>query len=162
MMATEDSGEETDPASVVTQIDGGGILDTARFAFCTKPRIRMPETGPTLTMDTNRTLGSPEVSHQMTLDWSGMETRTGPASHILKDGNRVTESPSEGIGGRILPNTASPDGSAALPSVPPPRTCGLLGTVDEGDGLDGQEYEEEEVVFSLTAPPLNQYVHHQV
>lgn len=156
MMATEDGGEETDPASVVTQIDGGGILDTARFAFCTKPRIRMPETGPTLTMDTNRSMGSPELSHQMALDWSGT------ASHIVKDGTRVAESPSEGIGGRILPNTASPDGSAALPSVPPPRTCGLLGTVDEGDGLDGQEYEEEEVVFSLTAPPLNQYVHYEV
>lgn len=155
-MATEDGGEETDPASVVTQIDGGGILDTARFAFCTKPRIRMPETGPTLTMDTNRSMGSPELSHQMALDWSGT------TSHIVKDGTRVAESPSEGIGGRILPNTASPDGSAALPSVPPPRTCGLLGTVDEGDGLDGQEYEEEEVVFSLTAPPLNQYVHYEV
>ncbi|XP_041915431.1 ras GTPase-activating protein 1 [Alosa sapidissima] len=159
MMATDDGGEETDPASVMTQIDGGGILDTARFAFCTKPRIRMPETGPTLTMDTNRSLGSPEVSHQMTIDWSGVESKTGTASHILKDGNRVTDSPSEGSGGRILPNTASPDGSAALPSVPPPRTCGILGTVDEGDGLDGQEYEEEEVVFSLTAPPLNQWYH---
>lgn len=156
-MATEDCGEETDPASLVTQIDGAGVLDTARFAFCPKPRMRMPETGPTLAMDTNRTLGSPEVSHRMSLDWSlGVESKPGTVSQINKDGNRVAEFPSEGIGGQILPNTASPDGSAALPLVPPPRTCGILGTVDEGDGLDCQEYEEEEVVFSLTAPPLNQ------
>lgn len=155
-MATED-GEETDPASLLTQIDGGGIMDTARFAGFPKPRMRMPETGPTSAVDTNRSLGSPEVPHRLT-DWSaGVEAKTGTAAVIPKDGNRVAESPSEGVGSRILPNAASPDGSAALPSVPPPRTAaGILGTVDEADGLDGQEYEEEEVVFSLSAPPPNQ------
>ncbi|XP_063066091.1 ras GTPase-activating protein 1 [Engraulis encrasicolus] len=159
MMATED-GEETDPASLLTQIDGGGIMDTARFAGFPKPRMRMPETGPTSAVDTNRSLGSPEVPHRLT-DWSaGVEAKTGTAAVIPKDGNRVAESPSEGVGSRILPNAASPDGSAALPSVPPPRTAaGILGTVDEADGLDGQEYEEEEVVFSLSAPPPNQWYH---
>lgn len=48
-----------------------------------------------------------------------------------------------------------------FPPLPPPPpqlpTLGAgLGTVDEGDSLDGPEYEEEEVAIPLTAPPTNQ------
>lgn len=42
-----------------------------------------------------------------------------------------------------------------LPPPPPPLSGGL-GTVDEGDSLDGPEYEEEEVAIPLNAPPTNQ------
>lgn len=42
------------------------------------------------------------------------------------------------------------------PPPPPPPLAGGLGTVDEGDSLDGPEYEEEEVAIPLNAPPTNQ------
>ncbi|NXE38304.1 RASA1 protein, partial [Ptilorrhoa leucosticta] len=42
---------------------------------------------------------------------------------------------------------------------PPPPLAGGLGTVDEGDSLDGPEYEEEEVAIPLNAPPTNQWYH---
>ncbi|XP_064260493.1 ras GTPase-activating protein 1 isoform X1 [Passer domesticus] len=45
------------------------------------------------------------------------------------------------------------------PLPPPPALAGGLGTVDEGDSLDGPEYEEEEVAIPLNAPPTNQWYH---
>lgn len=50
-------------------------------------------------------------------------------------------------------------GGGFPPLPPPPQLPPLgsgLGTVDEGDSLDGPEYEEEEVAIPLTAPPTNQ------
>ncbi|ETE70240.1 Ras GTPase-activating protein 1, partial [Ophiophagus hannah] len=41
----------------------------------------------------------------------------------------------------------------------PPLPAGGLSTVDEGDSLDGPEYEEEEVAIPLNAPPTNQWYH---
>ncbi|XP_006913266.1 ras GTPase-activating protein 1 [Pteropus alecto] len=65
----------------------------------------------------------------------------------------TTSSPAEtfGAGGGFPP----------LPPPPPqlPPLSGGLGTVDEGDSLDGPEYEEEEVAIPLTAPPTNQWYH---
>lgn len=53
---------------------------------------------------------------------------------------------------------AADPGNAAFPPLPPPPPplAGGLGTVDEGDSLDGPEYEEEEVAIPLNAPPTNQ------
>uniref|UniRef100_A0A8B9SZW2 Ras GTPase-activating protein 1 n=1 Tax=Anas platyrhynchos TaxID=8839 RepID=A0A8B9SZW2_ANAPL len=45
------------------------------------------------------------------------------------------------------------------PPPPPPPPAGALGAVDEGDSLDGPEYEEEEVAIPLNAPPTNQWYH---
>uniref|UniRef100_A0A8D1XMX3 RAS p21 protein activator 1 n=1 Tax=Sus scrofa TaxID=9823 RepID=A0A8D1XMX3_PIG len=53
-------------------------------------------------------------------------------------------------------------GGGFPPLPPPPQLPPLgagLGTVDEGDSLDGPEYEEEEVAIPLTAPPTNQWYH---
>ncbi|EPQ10956.1 Ras GTPase-activating protein 1, partial [Myotis brandtii] len=53
-------------------------------------------------------------------------------------------------------------GGGFPPLPPPPQLPALgagLGTVDEGDSLDGPEYEEEEVAIPLTAPPTNQWYH---
>uniref|UniRef100_A0ABM5FTG7 Ras GTPase-activating protein 1 isoform X3 n=1 Tax=Pogona vitticeps TaxID=103695 RepID=A0ABM5FTG7_9SAUR len=48
-------------------------------------------------------------------------------------------------------------GFPPLPPPPqPPLPAGGLSTVDEGDSLDGPEYEEEEVAIPLNAPPTNQ------
>ncbi|XP_048147564.1 ras GTPase-activating protein 1 isoform X2 [Corvus hawaiiensis] len=53
---------------------------------------------------------------------------------------------------------AADSGFPPLPPPPPPLAGGL-GTVDEGDSLDGPEYEEEEVAIPLNAPPTNQWYH---
>uniref|UniRef100_A0AAY5E7X9 Ras GTPase-activating protein 1 n=1 Tax=Electrophorus electricus TaxID=8005 RepID=A0AAY5E7X9_ELEEL len=45
------------------------------------------------------------------------------------------------------------------PPPPPPPGYGAHGSVDESDQQDGPEYEEEEAVFSLSAPPTNQWYH---
>lgn len=62
-------------------------------------------------------------------------------------------------GALLLPSeTLGPGGGfppLPLPPQLPPSGSGL-GTVDEGDSLDGPEYEEEEVAIPLTAPPTNQ------
>uniref|UniRef100_A0A663F734 Ras GTPase-activating protein 1 n=1 Tax=Aquila chrysaetos chrysaetos TaxID=223781 RepID=A0A663F734_AQUCH len=62
------------------------------------------------------------------------------------------------------PGTAASVVAAAFPPLPPPPPpppplAGGLGTVDEGDSLDGPEYEEEEVAIPLNAPPTNQWYH---
>ncbi|KAL8203663.1 UNVERIFIED_CONTAM: hypothetical protein K2H54_059037 [Gekko kuhli] len=54
-------------------------------------------------------------------------------------------------------STATSGGFPPLPPPPqPPLPAGGLSTVDEGDSLDGPEYEEEEVAIPLNAPPANQ------
>uniref|UniRef100_A0A673WUW7 Ras GTPase-activating protein 1 n=1 Tax=Salmo trutta TaxID=8032 RepID=A0A673WUW7_SALTR len=72
-------------------------------------------------------------------------------------------SPPEGPGIRMSPTSVGPDGSSVFPPLPPPPPpppgYGGLGTVDESDMQDGPEYEEEEVVFPLSAPPTNQWYH---
>ncbi|KAK2118083.1 Ras GTPase-activating protein 1 [Saguinus oedipus] len=59
-----------------------------------------------------------------------------------------------------LPAETLGPGGVFPPLPPPPHLPPLgagLGTVDEGDSLDGPEYEEEEVAIPLTAPPTNQH-----
>uniref|UniRef100_F7IDE4 RAS p21 protein activator 1 n=1 Tax=Callithrix jacchus TaxID=9483 RepID=F7IDE4_CALJA len=61
-----------------------------------------------------------------------------------------------------LPAETLGPGGVFPPLPPPPHLPPLgagLGTVDEGDSLDGPEYEEEEVAIPLTAPPTNQWYH---
>ncbi|AWP06932.1 putative ras GTPase-activating protein 1 [Scophthalmus maximus] len=71
---------------------------------------------------------------------------------------------SEGPASRISPTSTGPEGPTGFPPLPPPPPpppgCGGLGgTLDESDMQDGPEYEEEEVVFPLSAPPTNQWYH---
>ncbi|XP_051540214.1 ras GTPase-activating protein 1-like [Myxocyprinus asiaticus] len=70
------------------------------------------------------------------------------------------ESPSsDGPGSSRMSPT---DGSSVFPPLPPPPPppgFGAHGSVDESDQQDGPEYEEEEVVFPLSAPPTNQWYH---
>uniref|UniRef100_A0A672TRU6 Ras GTPase-activating protein 1 n=1 Tax=Strigops habroptila TaxID=2489341 RepID=A0A672TRU6_STRHB len=69
--------------------------------------------------------------------------------------------PSGGPGQALEAARAADPGTAAFPPLPPPPPplAGGLGTVDEGDSLDGPEYEEEEVAIPLNAPPTNQWYH---
>lgn len=59
------------------------------------------------------------------------------------------------LGAGSAPPAAAEPAFPPLPPPPPPL-AGALGTVDEGDSLDGPEYEEEEVAIPLNAPPTNQ------
>lgn len=73
----------------------------------------------------------------------------GPAGDVAFMKGTLSLPPSETLG--------PVGGFPPLPPPPqlPPLGSGL-GTVDEGDSLDGPEYEEEEVAIPLTAPPTNQ------
>ncbi|XP_053154401.1 ras GTPase-activating protein 1 [Hemicordylus capensis] len=63
-------------------------------------------------------------------------------------------------GGSSSSSVAVAGGFPPLPPPPqPPLPAGGLSTVDEGDSLDGPEYEEEEVAIPLNAPPTNQWYH---
>uniref|UniRef100_A0A674D925 Ras GTPase-activating protein 1 n=1 Tax=Salmo trutta TaxID=8032 RepID=A0A674D925_SALTR len=132
MIAAEVSSEDT--GSVSTGVAGGGGPETAHFPFYpNQTRVRVTDfdiTGPVF----SGTIGG------------------------------VCYSPtSEGPGSRISPTSAGPDGPSVFPPLPPPPLLptgyGGLGTVDESDMQDGPEYEEEEVVFPLSAPPTNQWYH---
>uniref|UniRef100_A0A4W4H8V5 Ras GTPase-activating protein 1 n=1 Tax=Electrophorus electricus TaxID=8005 RepID=A0A4W4H8V5_ELEEL len=66
----------------------------------------------------------------------------------------------------MSPTSAGSDGPSVFPPLPPlppppppPPGYGAHGSVDESDQQDGPEYEEEEAVFSLSAPPTNQWYH---
>ncbi|XP_057183275.1 ras GTPase-activating protein 1-like isoform X2 [Triplophysa rosa] len=67
------------------------------------------------------------------------------------------ESPSsDGPGSSRMSPTDGPTVFPPLPPPPPPPPgFGVHGSVDESDQQDGPEYEEEEVVFPLSAPPTN-------
>ncbi|XP_049649495.1 ras GTPase-activating protein 1 isoform X3 [Accipiter gentilis] len=89
---------------------------------------------------------------------------SGPAPLASGGGGAVTATGQgrgpEVSGGVLLPPETSTVAFPPLPPPPqPPSLAGGLGTVDEGDSLDGPEYEEEEVAIPLNAPPTNQWYH---
>lgn len=82
---------------------------------------------------------------------SGGEDLTGRAAAA------GCESPSsDGPGSSQMSPIDGPTVFPPLPPPPPPSGIGAQGSVDESDQQDGPEYEEEEVVFPLSAPPTNQ------
>uniref|UniRef100_A0A8C1VVT0 RAS p21 protein activator (GTPase activating protein) 1a n=1 Tax=Cyprinus carpio TaxID=7962 RepID=A0A8C1VVT0_CYPCA len=85
---------------------------------------------------------------------SGGEDLTGRAAAA------GCESPSsDGPGSTRMSPTDGPTVLPPLPPPPQPPVIGPQGSVDESDQQDGPEYEEEEVVFPLSAPPTNQWYH---
>ncbi|KAF4796682.1 hypothetical protein TURU_082069 [Turdus rufiventris] len=81
---------------------------------------------------------------------------SGPASLASRDALSATGQRPEVSGGVLLPPKPSTVAFPPLPPPPqPPSLAGGLGIVDEGDSLDGPEYEEEEVAIPLNAPPTN-------
>ncbi|XP_030324174.1 ras GTPase-activating protein 1 [Calypte anna] len=84
---------------------------------------------------------------------------SGPAPPVFGGGGAVTatgQGQRPEVSGGVLP---TPEPSAVASPPLPPSLAGGLGTVDEGDSLDGPEYEEEEVAIPLNAPPTNQWYH---
>uniref|UniRef100_A0A8C8FC77 RAS p21 protein activator (GTPase activating protein) 1a n=1 Tax=Oncorhynchus tshawytscha TaxID=74940 RepID=A0A8C8FC77_ONCTS len=152
MIAAEVSSEDT--GSVSTGVAGGGGPETAHFPFYpNQTRVMIyPVSGGDIT--------GPVLS----------ATGNGGGGHAICQGTSsgtiggVCYSPtSEGPGSRISPTSAGPDGPSVFPPLPPPPLLptgyGGLSTVDESEMQDGPEYEEEEVVFPLSAPPTNQWYH---
>ncbi|XP_045082719.1 ras GTPase-activating protein 1-like isoform X3 [Coregonus clupeaformis] len=181
MIAAEVSSEDT--GSVSTGVAGGGGPEPAHYSYYPKPtRVRVTDLGQgaatNLRHPSNTSPDSPpDIS--MIYPVSGGEiagpalSATGSGGHAFILGpigtssgtiGSVCYSPtSEGSGIRMSPTSAGTDGPSVFPPLPPPPPpppgYGGLGTVDESDMQDGPEYEEEEVVFPLSAPPTNQWYH---
>uniref|UniRef100_A0AAQ5XQ25 RAS p21 protein activator (GTPase activating protein) 1a n=1 Tax=Amphiprion ocellaris TaxID=80972 RepID=A0AAQ5XQ25_AMPOC len=185
MMAAEVSSEDTGSVTTGTGVAGGGGPETAPYPYYPKPsRVRVTDLGqgptPALRQHSNTSPDSlPEMS--MIYPMSGVDvagallsaTGSGGAGggHSVFQGTSsgtaggMCSSPTlEGPASRISPTSTGPDGPSVFPPLPPPPPpppgCGGLGgTMDESDMQDGPEYEEEEVVFPLSAPPTNQWYH---
>ncbi|XP_050190558.1 ras GTPase-activating protein 1-like isoform X2 [Myiozetetes cayanensis] len=84
---------------------------------------------------------------------------SGPAPLVSRGAASAIVQGPEVSGGLLLPPKPSTVAFPPLPPPPPPSLAGGLGTMDEGDSLDGPEYEEEEVAIPLNAPPTNQWYH---
>lgn len=181
-MAAEVSSEDTGTVTTGTGVAGGGGPETVPFSYYPKSnRVRVTDLGqgpaPTLRQHSNT---SPDSLPDMSIIYplSSVDV-TGPGLPSTGSGGAVGAhsvfqgassgtvsgiccSPtSEGPASRISPTSTGPDGPTVFPPLPPPPPpppgCGGLGgTMDESDMQDGPEYEEEEVVFPLSAPPTNQ------
>uniref|UniRef100_A0A8C7P763 Ras GTPase-activating protein 1 n=1 Tax=Oncorhynchus mykiss TaxID=8022 RepID=A0A8C7P763_ONCMY len=179
-MAAEVSSEDTGSVSAGKGVASGGGPETAHFPFYPNPtRVRVTDLGQGAATNLRHPLNTspdspPDIS--MIYPVSGGDTAgpalsaTGSGGHAIIIGTSsgtigsVCYSPtSEGPGIRMSPTSVGPDGSSVFPPLPPPPPpppgYGGLGTVDESDMQDGPEYEEEEVVFPLSAPPTNQWYH---
>uniref|UniRef100_A0A8C8IDB6 Ras GTPase-activating protein 1 n=1 Tax=Oncorhynchus tshawytscha TaxID=74940 RepID=A0A8C8IDB6_ONCTS len=180
MMAAEVSSEDTGSVSAGKGVAGGGGPETAHFPFYPNPtRVRVTDLGQGAATNLRHPLNtSPDSPPDIRMIYpvSGGDTAgpalsaTGSGGHAIIIGTSsgtigsVCYSPtSEGPGIRMSPTSVGPDGSSVFPPLPPPPPpppgYGGLGTVDESDMQDGPEYEEEEVVFPLSAPPTNQWYH---
>ncbi|XP_056131897.1 ras GTPase-activating protein 1-like [Lampris incognitus] len=183
MMAAEVSSEDTGSVSTGTGVAGGGGPETAHFPNYSKStRVQVSDLGQGATQNLRQ---NSNTSPDSILDMSpiypmsgGDTTGSVPATtgsgagggHSLilgassgTVGGMCCSPTSEGPGSRMSPTSTGPDGPTVLPQLPPlpppPQGYGGLGTVDESDMQDGPEYEEEEVVFPLSAPPTNQWYH---
>lgn len=184
MMAAEVSSEDTGSVATGTGVAGGGP-ETAPFPYYPKSRMRVTDLGqgaaPTLRQHSNT---SPDSLPDMSMIYpvssgdvtgsvlsatgsggagGGHSVFQGTSSGTV--GGMCCSPTSEGPASRISPTSTGPDGPTVFPPLPPPpppppSSGGLGGTMDESDMQDGQEYEEEEVVFPLSAPPTNQWVCH--
>lgn len=185
MMAAEVSSEDTGSVTTGTGVAGGGGPETAPYPYYPKPsRVRVTDLGqgpaPAIRQHSNTSPDSlPDMS--MIYPMPGVDVAgavlSATGSGGAGGGHSVFQGTSSGTAGgmccsptlegpasRISPTSTGPDGPSVFPPLPPPPPpppgCGGLGgTMDESDMQDGPEYEEEEVVFPLSAPPTNQWYH---
>ncbi|XP_026858637.2 ras GTPase-activating protein 1 isoform X3 [Electrophorus electricus] len=169
-----------------TVSSGTGVKDsrgpeTTQFPFYPKTsRVRVSDLGQGLAQSFRHPSNtSPDSLTDMMIYPVTGEDLTGPAlaaagsgGHTISHGassgtSGLCYSPtSEGPDSRMSPTSAGSDGPSVFPPLPPlppppppPPGYGAHGSVDESDQQDGPEYEEEEAVFSLSAPPTNQWYH---
>uniref|UniRef100_A0A2K6PZ06 RAS p21 protein activator 1 n=1 Tax=Rhinopithecus roxellana TaxID=61622 RepID=A0A2K6PZ06_RHIRO len=183
MMAAEAGSEEGGP---VTAGAGGGGAAAGSSAYPAVCRVKIPaglpvaaapypglvETGVAGTLGGGATLGSGFLgagSVTGELGGAGLTgggTAAGVAGAAAGVAGAAVAGPSGDMALTKLPTSLPAEtlgpGGGFPPLPPPPYLPPLgagLGTVDEGDSLDGPEYEEEEVAIPLTAPPTNQWYH---
>uniref|UniRef100_A0AAR2KVA2 RAS p21 protein activator 1 n=2 Tax=Pygocentrus nattereri TaxID=42514 RepID=A0AAR2KVA2_PYGNA len=169
IMATEDGSEEPDSASVATRRGSKSDMDTFRFSVCPSmdlglaPKVNI---SPGISHGTSSALtlfsvvgGQPKPG-AITLATTGIASAGTMGNVLLEDASITLPSQKVGTDNQIS-TYPSPQVHSCAPFFPQPPSAiyGALGTIEENDALDGQEYEEEEVTFPRTASPPNQWYH---
>ncbi|XP_059550130.1 ras GTPase-activating protein 1 isoform X3 [Myotis daubentonii] len=177
MMAAEAGGEEGGP---VTAGAAGGGAAAGASSYPAACRVRIPAALPVAaapypgpsegraagTLDGGAALGSGFPGAGCGAGALGGAGLSGGGAAAGVAGAAAAAGPGGEMalarGTTALPAEPFGAGGGFPPLPPPPQLPALgagLGTVDEGDSLDGPEYEEEEVAIPLTAPPTNQWYH---
>ncbi|MFT7817704.1 ras GTPase-activating protein 1-like [Arapaima gigas] len=172
MMAAEDGSDITRLGLAPMGAVSGGGPGTARFPFHGKQRVPILSAGPPPVASVSHLSDTPPDGLSGGLfgiavggdpPGSGSPSYCSGTRNITAPGSGASCSPSsEDPCSRMSPtrgSSNSPGGFPPLPPPPPGSFYGGHGSVDEGDWLDGPEYEEEEVALPLTAPPTNQWYH---
>lgn len=158
MMAAEAGGEEGGAGAGGAAATGSGTCPAAASAA---PACRAKIPGPA---EAGATAGSGFLGGGAAAGsgLSAAAVAAFAAAAALPPGPAAAGDPAAPRGATPAP----PAETCCFPPLPPPPPPPLLpalgaglGPVDEGDSLDGPEYEEEEVAIPLTAPPTNQWYH---
>ncbi|KAF7470465.1 Hypothetical predicted protein [Marmota monax] len=176
MMAAEAGSEEGGPATA----GAGGGAAAGSSAYPAVCRVKIPaalpvaaapypglvEAGVAATLGGGAALGSGFLGAGSVAGVLGGAGLTGGGAAAGVAGATAATGPGGEMaltkGTISLPSETLGPGGGFPPLPPPPQLPSLgagLGTVDEGDSLDGPEYKEEEVAIPLTAPPTNQWYH---
>ncbi|XP_055648863.1 ras GTPase-activating protein 1-like isoform X3 [Falco peregrinus] len=160
MMAAEAGAEEGGSVTSAGMAGAVGGAESEHYPFLCRGKELEPQ-GPCLVGSDGDSPGAGGSALCSALGLLALGS--GPAS-LVSGGDGTVTATGQGQGpevsGGVLPPPES--STVAFPSLPlqqPPSLAGGLGTVDEGDSLDGPEYEEEEVAIPLNAPPTNQWYH---
>ncbi|XP_024419381.1 ras GTPase-activating protein 1 [Desmodus rotundus] len=177
MMAAEAGSEEGGP---VTAGAAGGGAATGSSPYPAVCRMKMPAALPVAAahytgLSEGRVVGTLDGGAALGSGFLGAGSVAGALGGAGLSGGGAAAgvagaASAAGSGGEMaltkgtnsLPAETFGAGGGFPPLPPPPQLPSLgtgLGTVDEGDSLDGPEYEEEEVAIPLTAPPTNQWYH---
>ncbi|XP_037228415.1 ras GTPase-activating protein 1-like isoform X2 [Falco rusticolus] len=158
MMAAEAGAEEGGSVTSAGMAGAVGGAESEHYPFLCRGKELEPQ-GPFLVGSDGDSPGAGGSALCSALGLLALGS--GPAS-LVSGGDGTVTATGQGpeVSGGVLPPPES--STVAFPSLPlqqPPSLAGGLGTADEGDSLDGPEYEEEEVAIPLNAPPTNQWYH---
>ncbi|XP_054509227.1 ras GTPase-activating protein 1-like isoform X1 [Agelaius phoeniceus] len=158
MMAAEAGVEEGGSVTAAGMVGAAGGAESEHYPTLCRGK-ELGSQGPFLAGSGGDSLGAggPALCSALGL----LALSSGPASLASRDALLATGQRPEVSGEVLLPPRPSTVAFPPLPPPPPqpPSLAGGLGIVDEGDSLDGPEYEEEEVAIPLNAPPTNQWYH---
>ncbi|XP_063280765.1 ras GTPase-activating protein 1-like isoform X2 [Prinia subflava] len=157
MMAAEAGAEEGGSVTAAGMVGAVGGAESEHYPTLCRGK-ELGSQGPFLVGSGGDSLGAggPALCSSLGL----LALSSVPASLASRDALSATEQRPEVSGGLLLPPKPSTVAFPPLPPPPqPPSLAGGLGIVDEGDSLDGPEYEEEEVAIPLNAPHTNQWYH---
>lgn len=156
MMAAEAGAEEGGSFTSAGMVGSVGRDASEHYATLCRGKELGPQ-GPFLLGSGGGSLGAGGPALYSAMGFLALGS--GPAALVSGGGGAVTaigQGQELEASGGVLPPLEP--GTVAFSLLPPQllSLTGGLGTVDEGDSLDGPEYEEEEVAIPLNAPPTNQ------